>query len=301
MRKIRTLSLAILIIAIGIIASFLLWYHNRPLPEVITDQMLFKGVSYTREIERHPVPLISHIVKIDLTTTGLKPLVTPADDVDSYVYAARTTSDFLDEFNVQLAINGDFFDPQHDFSPLDYYPHSGDGVNTYGLSVSQSIVLTEGYAAPKSYASLYITPDNKFSFEPPEGEIAQAISGNTMLVTHGQPTLEDEGQSYLITRQPRTAVALNQARDTLIIVIVDGRQLNYSEGATISELTEMLIQHGAYEALNLDGGGSTALVIEGVDGHPVVLNSPIHTRLPGRERPVANHLGFYLHASGVSN
>jgi hypothetical protein len=63
---------------------------------------------------------------------------------------------------------------------------------------------------------------------------------------------------------------------------------------SLSELAEILIRHDGYTALNLDGGGSVTLVMEGTDGEPVVLNSPIHGRVPpGRERPVANHLGIF--------
>jgi hypothetical protein len=46
--------------------------------------------------------------------------------------------------------------------------------------------------------------------------------------------------------------------------------------------------------MNLDGGGSSTLVIEGEDGQPVILNSPIDHYIPGTERPVANHLGIYI-------
>ena len=49
---------------------------------------------------------------------------------------------------------------------------------------------------------------------------------------------------------------------------------------------------GAFNALNLDGGGSTALAIEGPDGAPVVLNRPCGPP-PGMERRVANHLGVF--------
>ena len=79
-----------------------------------------------------------------------------------------------------------------------------------------------------------------------------------------------------------------------MLMIVDGRQPNYSEGITLSELAELMREFGAYHALNLDGGGSSTLVVAGVDGQPRVLNSPIHTRIPGRERPVATHLGVYI-------
>ncbi len=60
------------------------------------------------------------------------------------------------------------------------------------------------------------------------------------------------------------------------------------------ELAEIVLQHGGYQALNLDGGGSTTLAMQGQDGEPEILNAAIHGRVPtGRERPVGNHLGIY--------
>jgi len=73
---------------------------------------------------------------------------------------------------------------------------------------------------------------------------------------------------------------------------IDGRQLGYSESASTGETAEWIRKLGAYNALNLDGGGSTALVIEGPDGAPVVLNRPSGPP-PGVERRVANHLGVF--------
>ena len=79
----------------------------------------------------------------------------------------------------------------------------------------------------------------------------------------------------------------------MLLVVVDGRQPNYSEGVTLVELTEIVAGYGGDTALNLDGGGSTALIARGRTGQPIQLNSPIDNRIPGRERPVANHLGIY--------
>jgi exopolysaccharide biosynthesis protein len=86
---------------------------------------------------------------------------------------------------------------------------------------------------------------------------------------------------------------LTQDARTLIIVVIDGRQPNYSEGASIAEVADVMLKYGAYTALNLDGGGSSTLVAQGKSGESMVLNSPIDNRIPGRERPVANHLGIY--------
>ncbi len=87
----------------------------------------------------------------------------------------------------------------------------------------------------------------------------------------------------------------------MILLIVDGCQPNYSEGMTLAELGEIAIDYGAYTALNLDGGGSSTLVVEGAPGKALVLNPPIHRRIPpGRQRPVANHLGIFAKTTSLS-
>ena len=73
---------------------------------------------------------------------------------------------------------------------------------------------------------------------------------------------------------------------------IDGRQPGYSEGASTGETAEWMRMLGAYNALNLDGGGSTTLAIEWQDGSPVLLNRPCGPP-PGLERRVANHLGVF--------
>jgi exopolysaccharide biosynthesis protein len=63
-------------------------------------------------------------------------------------------------------------------------------------------------------------------------------------------------------------------------------------GASMSELADIMLFYGSFTALNLDGGGSSTLIIE-QNGEPQLLNSPIHNYIPYRERPIANHLGVY--------
>lgn len=93
---------------------------------------------------------------------------------------------------------------------------------------------------------------------------------------------------------PRTAVGINKNGRYLILIVVDGRQPFYSEGATFPELAQLMLDQGAHFAMSLDGGGSSTMVVEGRNSKPVILNSPIDNYIPGRERPVANHLGIYL-------
>jgi Phosphodiester glycosidase len=54
----------------------------------------------------------------------------------------------------------------------------------------------------------------------------------------------------------------------------------------------MLRSYGLQMGMALDGGGSSTMVIEGVDRLPRVLNMPIDDNNPGQERAVANHLGI---------
>ena len=81
------------------------------------------------------------------------------------------------------------------------------------------------------------------------------ISGLLMLVGGGKllpEVLEAQGQ---MCHQPRTAVGLDKNSRRLVIVVVDGRQSGYSEGISLVELAEFLIEKGAFYAMNMDGGG----------------------------------------------
>jgi hypothetical protein len=265
-------------------------YGLRPSPEEV-EENLFPGITYLRDVREDPRPLVIHVVRIELRTPGIGFLVTPGDPGEDRPFQAQRTSDFLTEYGLQVAINGDFFKPAHDVSPLDYFPHTGDRVELEGDSSSQGEFIPT--RSLSRYSMLYLSPTNEATFDDP-GQVYNAISGNLLFVERGElGTIEYYYPSYVTQPQPRTAVALDEQGQTLLLVVVDGRQPNYSEGVSIAELAEIVIEHGGYTALSLDGGGSTTLVVEGADGEPMILNSPIHNHIPGRERPVANHLGVY--------
>jgi hypothetical protein len=92
---------------------------------------------------------------------------------------------------------------------------------------------------------------------------------------------------------PRTAVGLADDGWRAWLVVVDGRQEGYSLGVALHELAVLLRALGATEGINLDGGGTSALVVQGPDTQPLVLNRPIHRGEPGRERVSASHLGLW--------
>jgi len=292
MKNKKPVRLIILILfALGLCsAGYILYDRGRPAP-IPMKQKLYSGVEYRRVIQFSPRPIIEHVVIIDTKIKGVKFLVTPPDSKDEPSLKARATSQFLDEFDVQIAINGDGFTPWWSHSPADYYPHVGDPVKPLGLTASGGDVYTEG--VPKELGiepTLYISRRNVLSFNRRPENIYHALSGDRMLVEKGESVAGLDNKEL----DPRSAIGINKNGRFLILLIVDGRQPFYSEGVTFAKLAELMISQGAYFAMSLDGGGSSTLVMEGKDGQPVILNSPIDNYIPGRERPVANHLGVYI-------
>jgi exopolysaccharide biosynthesis protein len=91
-------------------------------------------------------------------------------------------------------------------------------------------------------------------------------------------------------RHPRTIVAFASRGRRLMLVTVDGRQPGYSVGMTLREAAGLALDLGATDAINLDGGGSTAMVVRrGSSGTAryEVVNRPSD---PQGERPVGNAL-----------
>ncbi|MEX2556035.1 MAG: phosphodiester glycosidase family protein [Actinomycetota bacterium] len=89
-----------------------------------------------------------------------------------------------------------------------------------------------------------------------------SIGGSPILVRDGRRWFADEDRELYRLRHPRTIVGWNSAGD-LLLVTVDGRQPGYSVGMTMVEAAQLMIDLGAEEAINLDGGGSTTFVVGG--------------------------------------
>ncbi len=126
----------------------------------------------------------------------------------------------------------------------------------------------------------------------PSGEfkdVYHAVSGLQPLVENGEVLrIAYASNSYEALPAPRTAAGL-KADGTLFFVVVDGRQAPTYEGVSLEELGEIMVYFGAVKAFNLDGGGSSAIVVldEQTDTY-VTHNSPSD----GFNRRDANGIGF---------
>ena len=278
--------LSLLTLAALCIPAYILYDAGRPAPVPVKRTLFDGAVTYYRRVYYLPRLVIAHVLVVDTKAQGVRMLVTPPDNDEGPPLNARTTSQFLEEFGTQIAINGDGFYPWWSRGPLDYYPQPGDPVTPNGFSASNKEIYAEG---DPTEPVLYISRRNGLSFRKP-GTVFNAIAGDRYLVQGGEKVDGLDNSE----RDPRTAVGFNKNGRWLYLVVVDGRQPFYSAGATFDELADILIAHGAYFAMSLDGGGSSTMVIQGADGKPVVLNFPIDQYVPGRERPVANHIGIFF-------
>lgn len=267
--------------------------QGRPAP-VPTKFEIAKGVTYQRIVNYAPRAMIAHVVVIDRKTKALQFFVTPPDDVEGGALKARLTSQFLREFGLSVAINGDGFTPWWSRGLLDYYPHVGDPVTPNGLSASRGKIYArlQDDAHPKPI--LYISRRNELLFNHAPTKINAAISGDRMLLQGGAVILDLDNTQ----RDPRTAIGMNKNGRWIYLVVIDGRQPFYSRGATFYELAQLMKTLGAFYAMSLDGGGSSTLVMADENGSPRILNAPIDNYVPMRERAVANHFGVYFKSAG---
>ena len=124
--------------------------------------------------------------------------------------------------------------------------------------------------------------------EPDEFPIHDAISGGPRLLRNGEISVEyeEEGQrsAFATEKHPRTAIGYSQDRKYLIAAVVDGRQPGHSLGMDLYELAALMHEFGCFDAINLDGGGSSTMIVE-----DRIVNRPSDLR-----GPRAVSLGFLV-------
>ncbi len=110
----------------------------------------------------------------------------------------------------------------------------------------------------------------ELTVEVPE-DLHAAVSGRPMLVRDGAiDSLSLDTFEHARNRHPRTAVGVSEDGRTVYLVVADGRRA-HSRGLNLYELSALLHELGAHDAINLDGGGSSTMYVERLGG---VINAP---------------------------
>lgn len=180
------------------------------------------------------------------------------------------------------AINGDFFTPEDE--PLGLEASGGE---IRGRSSRPVIAWRPGadpWIGPVGWEgdSLNVGPWSLSTELPAQG--LEILGGYPALLRAGDwvgDLQQADRPAFSTQRHPRTAVGFDPERVRLWLVVVDGRQ-GGSEGMTLPELADLFRSLGVRDALNLDGGGSSVMVVRGE-----TVNRPSD---PQGERAVVNAL-----------
>jgi Phosphodiester glycosidase len=250
---------------------------------------LFPGITYVDRTDDTPRAVHMHVVQVDLTTPGIRFELSP--HAGSLEVVRETTAAFLRREQAQVAINAHFFWP---------WPSTADESEVLGIAASAGDVYSAFETPEQSYAILPDAPGLNIDREnhaslvhrdpaQPDGRhvrepvtLWNTLAGSAQIVTNGTvtiPVYRDEAHpdgalmpggpgagfsnthSWYEATNARTAIGLSRDARTLTLFTVDVR--GGSLGMTVGEAARRLVDDfGVWEALNLDGGGSTSMAIE---------------------------------------
>jgi hypothetical protein len=245
------------------------------------DYQPFVGVSYQHvEYSIGARPVAYDLVDIDLSAPGISFLVTESNGAAPRDTNRETTLDYVSRVHAQIGINANFF------NPFDGSQVSGDPASLGGLSASKGDVYS-AWSAP--WPAVNIDKNNNVTFltsAPDPATVYNGVAGNYRIVTGGVAQVFNFAPLSADTfPDAHTAIGLTSANH-LLLLTVDGRSLTHSLGLSINELGALMASLGARDAINLDGGGSTTMVL--ADSTPRVVNVP-----SGTLRPVGNNLAVF--------
>lgn len=189
-----------------------------------------------------------------------------------------TTSSIAEENNAILAINGDFYG----FRDSGYVLRNGELYRSSINNNNEDLVIDKN-------GDFKIIKEDEVDISELESEgVMQVFSFGPALVENGQSSVdEDDEVGKAMVSNPRTAIG--QIDNLHYIMIVSDGRTDESEGFTLKELSEILIDKGCITAYNLDGGGSSTMVFNGK-----VINKPTTNGKSIKEREVSDivYIGY---------
>ncbi|HEU5058188.1 MAG TPA: phosphodiester glycosidase family protein [Kofleriaceae bacterium] len=218
-----------------------------------------------------------HVVKVDLARKTIRVRATRPP-------GGKTVPTFASEYGVHVAINGDFGTRTAPFKTSGFAMGDGDVWST-------SDGTLEGLTAFGRDNRVEIRPPAEVLGQP-EDWMSEVVGGRPLVVNDGVPLAavppwsRDGCDPHFCQPEPRSALGVSQDGATLILATIDGRTTG-AAGMTTEQVGVLMAEMGAWRAINIDGGGSTTLVIRSEGG---VVNRPSD----GCCRVVSNHLGIQI-------
>ena len=258
------------------------------------------GITLIERAESTPRPIRMHIAQVDTRAPGIRFKVSPSAGTREVV--RQTTRDFLKAERAQVAINAHFFLP---------FPSAEVDAWVIGPAASEGRVYSAFETPEQNYALVADAPalniDHRNRPRIVHRDVRKAdgthvrervrlwnvVAGSSQIVTEGRVTIpayrdathprgaltSGGGSNYSNEKSwndvvtARTVIGLSKNRRVVTLFTVDAR--GGSEGMRLAEIAALLVRdYGVWDALNLDGGGSTSMAWENPEtGQAELLNT----------------------------
>ncbi len=244
---------------------------------------LFRGVDHTQGRADSAEVRLQKVfaLRIDLKDPDVEFFTTPGNGAAEKETFGQTTTTFVSTYAVAVGVNANFFSP---VSTIANEPR-----DLSGLAISEGTVVSP---AESGRPMALISRSNTVSFtSTAPGQPAAwwaAVAGSHLVVQGGINTVSITCTTSFCGPNPRTALGITQDKRYLYMLVIDGRQPGWSDGATLVETGDWLLRFGAWDGLNLDGGGSSAMA-RLTNGTAVLINRPSG----GVQRVNGNHIGVF--------
>ncbi len=238
------------------------------------------------ETRSDPRPLRIHYLKVALNNPKLEVITLPGEDPDGLGPAeSRLTkpTDLLKKFHALAAVNANAFAGLNEDKAAAPDWYEGRPVDIMGIVASEKKIISP---IEKNRTSFWVDSLGK----PHIGDLTSSDTVKEAVADWFSPLLIDSKiipNSEDKALHPRTALGFDDTGSWLLLVVVDGRQRGFSEGVTLYELAQIFQSQGCRQSINLDGGGSSIMLIQEPGKDVRTFNSP-----SGKEhRPVPVMLG----------
>ncbi|MFD1630267.1 phosphodiester glycosidase family protein [Pseudopedobacter beijingensis] len=248
-----------------------------------TTYTVVNGVEATeiRYLSSTGLSMKAFVFEIDLTNQSVKIEASTPNNAPAFGMQPMTKqATYADNqgHKVWAGINGDFYNMD--------------------TGVPQGILYKQGIAIKTTVTDAIntffaITKDgkafigNQQDYALVKNNIQEAIGGRVVLLKDGLPVSQADKRL-----EPRTCIGVNKEGTKVYMLVVDGRNFHYSNGMNYDDLAKFMKALGAYQSINLDGGGSSTFFVRNTPsfdaGRFMIRNWP--TDNGGKERSVANGL-----------
>lgn len=162
----------------------------------------------------------------------------------------QTVTKICENYGAVLGINASGF--------IDEGGH-GSGEMPVGLEISEGKRYYSSAGGRNQIVGFDYQNNLRLGVDLDTSKLRDAVEFYPVIVLNGEKNIEG---SFGLGLQPRTAIGQTKDKSTLFLII-DGRQVGYSLGATVSDCADILLRYNAYNALNLDGGSSASMTYMG--------------------------------------